>query len=291
METKTQITVQATISAPIEKVWKFWSEPQHITRWNAASEDWFTPTSSNDLRTGGEFTSRMEARDGSMGFDFGGKYSEVIPHEKIAYEMSDGRKVETTFTGKGNETTVKTTFDAESMNPVEMQQSGWQAIMDNFKKYVEDENHIYFEIEINAPVEKVYTIMLGEKTFPEWTTEFNPTPGSASWVEGSWEKGADIRFIGADENGNKGGMISRIRENIPNRYVSIEHLGFLQDGKEVTSGPEIDAWAGARENYAFYAIGNRTKVMVDMDSSPEFKSHFEETWPKALKKLKALCEA
>lgn len=140
METNhpTKVTVQAVVQAPIEKVWSCWTEPQHITKWNQASEDWHAPRAENDLRPGGKFVTRMEAKDGSMGFDMGGVYDEVKTHELISYTMGDGRKVEITFTAQGGETKVVETFDAESTHPVEFQQAGWQAIMDNFKKYTEE---------------------------------------------------------------------------------------------------------------------------------------------------------
>lgn len=133
----TKVTVQTTVNAPIEKVWECWSAPEHITKWNSASDDWHTPSATNDLRTGGTFTARMEAKDGSFGFDFGGTYDEVKIHELIAYTMGDDRQVTVHFTGNGNETKVVEIFDAESENPVDMQRDGWQAILDNFKKYVE----------------------------------------------------------------------------------------------------------------------------------------------------------
>jgi uncharacterized protein YndB with AHSA1/START domain len=140
METNqpTKVTVQAVIQAPVEKVWSYWTEPEHITKWNQASEDWHAPRAENDLRAGGTFVTRMEAKDGSMGFDFGGVYDEVQTHELISYTMGDGRRVEITFAAEGQGTKVVETFDAESSHPVEFQQAGWQAIMDNFKKYVEE---------------------------------------------------------------------------------------------------------------------------------------------------------
>lgn len=139
METgsNTRITVQNSIKAPVQKVWEYWSKPEHITKWSNASDDWHTPRAENDLREGGKFLSRMEARDGSMGFDFGGVYDEVKEHNRIAYTMGDGRKVEVDFETRGDETKVVETFDAENTHPVEMQRGGWQAILDNFKKYVE----------------------------------------------------------------------------------------------------------------------------------------------------------
>ncbi|KAA2239564.1 polyketide cyclase [Chitinophaga agrisoli] len=137
MENQSPITIQATINAPVEKVWQYWSLPEHITKWNQASDDWHTPTATNDLRTGGTFSSRMEAKDGSWGFDFGGTYTNVQDHQLIAYTMGDGRTVNVTFTGNGDTTEVVETFDPEATHSREMQQSGWQAILDNFRKYVE----------------------------------------------------------------------------------------------------------------------------------------------------------
>ncbi len=134
---KTTITLENTVKAPVEKVWKLWTTPEHITKWNNASDDWHTPFAENDLRTGGKFLSRMEAKDGSFGFDFGGVYDAVKPNERIAYTIDDGRKVEITLINEGNETKVIETFEAESQNPIEMQRDGWQAILDNFKKYAE----------------------------------------------------------------------------------------------------------------------------------------------------------
>ena len=137
MTANTKITVETTINAPVEKVWKYWNDPEHITKWCSATPEWHTPRATNDLRTGGSFTSRMEAKDGSMGFDFSGVYDDVKTNEHIAYTMSDGRTCDITFKSGGSSTTVIETFDAENQNPVEMQRAGWQAILDNFKKYTE----------------------------------------------------------------------------------------------------------------------------------------------------------
>ena len=134
---KTLLTVQATVNAPIEKAWKYWTSPEHITKWNNASDDWHTPRAENDLRTGGKFLSRMEAKDGSFGFDMEGVYTAVKPNEHIAYAMCDGRKVTIDFISNGNETKIIETFEPESENSLELQQTGWQAILANFKKYTE----------------------------------------------------------------------------------------------------------------------------------------------------------
>ena len=137
MEAKKTITIETAVKAPVEKVWKTWSTPEDITQWNNASDDWHTPFAENDLRTRGKFSSRMEAKDGSIGFDFAGVYDKVIPNELIEYTLGDGRKVKIIFTANGNETKVTETFEAENENPLEMQKSGWQSILDNFKKYTE----------------------------------------------------------------------------------------------------------------------------------------------------------
>lgn len=133
----TKITVQTTVNAPIDKVWELWTTPQHIIKWNNASPDWHTPIAENDLRSGGKFRSRMEAKDGSFGFDFEGVYDAVEINRLISYAMADGRTVNIVFTAKGNQTDIVEIFDAENENPIEMQQDGWQAILNNFKKYVE----------------------------------------------------------------------------------------------------------------------------------------------------------
>jgi uncharacterized protein YndB with AHSA1/START domain len=134
---KTKITIEAIISADTKKIWDYWTKPDHITKWNFASDDWHCPTAENDLRVGGKFRSRMEAKDGSFGFDFEGIYDKVIDHKIIAYSLADGRQAITNFEKQGNKTKVTTTFDAENENPVEIQRDGWQAILNNFKKYVE----------------------------------------------------------------------------------------------------------------------------------------------------------
>ncbi len=131
------ITVEAIVHSPIESVWKYWTDPKHIMQWNKASDDWHTPYAENDLRVGGTFVSRMEAKDGSFGFDFTGVYDEVNEYESIAYTMADGRKVKIAFIRQDNDTHIIETFEAEETHAIEMQQAGWQSILDNFKKYAE----------------------------------------------------------------------------------------------------------------------------------------------------------
>ena len=138
METKTPITIEAVINAPVEKVWQYWSEPAHITKWTFAASDWHAPYAEKDLKTDGKFKTRMEAKDGSMGFDFEGIYSKVEEHKVIEYGLGDGRQVKITFEETDGKTKVIETFDPENQNPIEMQRDGWQSILDNFKKYTEE---------------------------------------------------------------------------------------------------------------------------------------------------------
>lgn len=134
---KTKITIEAEISADAKKVWDYHTKPKHITKWNFALDEWHCPSAENDLRVGGKLKSRMEAKDGSVGFDFEAIYDEVITEKKIVYTIADGRQVVTNFETLGNKIKITTTFEAENQNSVEMQRAGWQAILDNFKKYVE----------------------------------------------------------------------------------------------------------------------------------------------------------
>jgi len=139
METinRTKITVETTVNAPVEKVWKAFSEPEHIVNWARASDDWHAPKATNDLREGGSFSTTMAVIGGSFSFEFGGIYDKVILHSLIDYTLGDGRRVTVNFSGDEKATHVLETFEAEDENPVEMQQGGWQAILDNFKKYTE----------------------------------------------------------------------------------------------------------------------------------------------------------
>jgi len=137
MENSVLITVSVDVESPVSKVWKYWTSPEHIMQWNNASDDWHTPRAENDLRAGGKFLYRMEAKDGSMGFDFSGEYDEIVEFKLIRYTLADRRKVTIEFSGTGNVTQIVETFEAETENSAELQQYGWQCILDNFKKHAE----------------------------------------------------------------------------------------------------------------------------------------------------------
>lgn len=284
---KTVITVSATVKAAINKVWECWTEPLHIVNWNFASDDWHSPSAANPLTVGGSFSYRMEAKDGSQGFDFEGKYDEIIPYKLIRYTLGDGRETTITFESRPDGTYVEERFDAEGSFPVEMQQQGWQAILDNFKKYTESKSSftlLHFNILIKAPVNTVYSAML--EKFSEWTAVFSPN----SYYIGSWEKGAAIRFLTKDENGSLVGMVSQIKEHLPEKLVSIEHIGVVEDGKELTEGSAAEVWKGALEIYSFEKTEQGTLVTVTQDTTESYVEYFNKTYPEALAKLKEICE-
>lgn len=148
---------------------------------------------------------------------------------------------------------------------------------------------LQFIVSINAPSNKVYDVMLGisnKSSYEQWTYMFNPT----STYEGSWDKGNKILFIGVDDKGEKGGMVSKIAENIPNRFISIQHYGLLKADKEITDGPEVEKWANGFENYSFEDNNGTTIVTVELDTTEDFKEYMNQTYPKALDKLKEICE-
>jgi len=132
-----KITVETVVNAKLKDVWTAWSNPDDIKQWNSPDESWHTTSSAVDLREGGRFTARMEAKDGSAGFDFEGAYTRVVPNRIIDFRMSDGREVNIEFDERADGVAIKETFDAETENPPEMQRAGWQAILDNFARHVE----------------------------------------------------------------------------------------------------------------------------------------------------------
>lgn len=136
---KEVIKIETTVNAPVEMVWKKWTNPEDIIKWNQASDDWHTTKAENEVITGGKFISRMEAKDGSMGFDFEGVYDNIKINELIEYTLGDGRKVRVEFIQDKNKTMISESFEAEKTNSVELQRSGWQAILDNFRKYTESQ--------------------------------------------------------------------------------------------------------------------------------------------------------
>ncbi|XHR98011.1 SRPBCC family protein [Mucilaginibacter sp. UC70_90] len=133
-----KITVTATVNADAKKAWDYYTNPEHITKWNFADPLWQCPSASNDMRVGGKYSARMEAKDGSFGFDFEAIYDEIVDGEEFTYTMPNGRQASVAFKANGDQTEVEVAFDPEDQNPLEMQKNGWQAILNNFKKYTEE---------------------------------------------------------------------------------------------------------------------------------------------------------
>jgi hypothetical protein len=150
---------------------------------------------------------------------------------------------------------------------------------------------LHHSIIINAPREKVWDCMLGDKTYREWTKAFSPPGGGSGWFVGEWTRGTKMKFIGLDDKGNEGGMLSLIKEVRKPEFVSIEHIGELVDGKEVTEGESADRWKGAHENYTFNEKDGGTEVVVEVDVVDEYKDYMNQSWPPALQSLKEICEA
>lgn len=150
-------------------------------------------------------------------------------------------------------------------------------------------NKLQYSVTINVPVSKVYDTMLGitsKATYEQWTAVFNPT----STYEGNWNKGSKILFTGTDEKGERGGMVSEVAEHISNRFVSIKHYGIVKADKEITEGAEVEKWAGGFENYIFEETNGVTKVSVHLDAAEDFMDHMNQIYPKALERLKEICE-
>lgn len=284
-----KIIISTKVKAPLSLVWRAWTNPDHIMNWNFAADSWHCPAAESDLRAGGKFSYRMEAKDKSFGFDFKGEFLEVKPLDTLAFKLDDDRRVGVIFEQQADGVAVVEEFEAEDDHTLDLQRQGWKAILENFKTYVEDLcviDKLHFEIFIDAPVEHVFKTMLEDKTYREWTSVFHP----GSFYRGNWEEGNKILFIGPDEKGNEGGMVSRVIRFIPNAQVSLEHYGLYQNGEEITDGPEVKLWAGSKEEYFFKQVDQGTELKVVTDSNREYKEYFMEVWPKALEKLKEICE-
>ncbi|MCE5206050.1 MAG: SRPBCC domain-containing protein [Porphyromonadaceae bacterium] len=212
MET-VKITVQSSIQADIQKVWDYYTQPEHIIGWNFASDDWHCSHATNDLRVGGQYSARMEAKDGSNGFDFNALYDEVAAYEKIAYTMEDGRKAMITFTGDNGTTWVKVTFDAENQNDPQMQRDGWQAILDNFKKYAElkalrifvfsvdkENNTISIKRDFNATLQQVWRAWTTAELLDQW---WGPKPWWAETKTMDFREGGHWLYAMVGPEGDK----------------------------------------------------------------------------------------
>lgn len=275
----TKITVQSAILADKKKVWDYYTQPEHITGWNFASDDWHCPRATNDLRVGGKYSARMEARDGSAGFDFNTIYDEVVAHEKIAYTMEDGRKAVISFSGEEGATLVKVTFDAENQNDEEMQRSGWQAILDNFKKYAELKQLQVFDFSVDKTnstihIKRQFRASL-QRVWQAWTTAelldrwWGPKPWRAETKTMDFREGGYWIYAMVGPEGER--HWSRVD------YISIvkEKSFTAKDGFCDEKGTMNTAFPRNIWETAFHATGNR--VMVDITLTFDQLADLEQT--------------
>lgn len=283
------IVISVSIKAPLKTVWNCYTHPIHIIHWNNASEDWHTTFAEANMRQGGKFMSRMEAKDGSFGFDFSGTYTTVKPHTKLAYVLDDKREVEILFEETTKNVLVTVSFEAETTNPVDLQKAGWQAILTNFKAYVEHPSTrymVHFDVKIEATPEVVFAKMMDKKTYTKWASILQ----QGSTFTGDWSRSSTMHFVYADEEEQEQGLVAKVRENIPNRFISLEYIGVVENSAVILEGEDVEEWKGMLENYSFKAKENATILSVDIDSTEDFVPFLKSSWPKALAKLKELCE-
>jgi uncharacterized protein YndB with AHSA1/START domain len=283
MATTTNITVQTTLHAAVEKVWKLWTNPVDITNWSTPSPDWHTPKASHNLKPGGEFLYRMEARDGSLGFDFSGTFDVVKPNTQLAYTIADGRKVNIQFEQQGNKTILTETFEAEEENSIEMQRAGWQAILDSFKRYVEKYILIEFTIQIQTSKQKVWETMFHPDTYLEWSN----AGWKGSTFKGTWAEGERMKFISPSGEGTLVTLVS----HKPYEYSHAKHIAVLLKGDVEDFESELaKGWIGIHERYTFAEEKGVTTLKINITTTAEWEGMFNDGWPKALKKLKEICE-
>ncbi|MBC8059823.1 MAG: SRPBCC family protein [Clostridiaceae bacterium] len=282
-----KITVETTVKIPIEKAWEYWTEPEHITKWNNASDDWHTPFSENDLKVGGKFLSRMEAKDGSFGFDFSGIYDNVKLNEVISYTLGDGRKVLVNFKVNEGETNIIEIFEAETTNSNEIQQSGWQAILDNFKKYAEKISNtrykmkeLLFSIIIKAPKEKVWNTLWGDNTFRNWASIID----EGTYMVGEIREGNKVQFISSVSGY---GVTSKIVKHIPFEFVLFRHM---TDTMESGTQERENEWTAGKESYFLAETDGVTTLTVKIDVPREPEETFNTRFPRALERVKNLAE-
>lgn len=275
-----RITVTATINEDAKKVWDFYMDPEHITKWNFADPSWHCPMASNEIKVGGRYFARMEAKDGSFGFDFEAIYDEIEVGESFTYTFGD-RKATVEFKCAGNQTEITIVFDAEKENPIEMQKGGWQAILNNFKNYVEqlklEFKKVSFTIQINAGKEKVWEALWSEANYEKWTSVF----GEGNKAISDWKEGSKIQFVAKDG----AGLFSIIEKKATNEHIVFKHLGEMKNGEEIAN-----EWAGAKEKYFLSEINGITTIDVEIDTKEEYTDYFNGAFPKALQIVKQISE-
>lgn len=297
------IVISADVLASANDTWNFFTHAKHVIRWNHASDDWHSVSARNDVREGGKFLFRMEAKNGSFGFDFSGVYERIEKPARLQYRLDDGRMVDVRFEPATNPATnthetseatnVTISFDPEASHSIAMQREGWQAILNNFKAYAqlhaEKRWEVFlFEITINAPPRTVYEAVTDKELFSCWTRVFHPS----SLYEGSWDAGAKILFLGLDAQGCPEGLSAVVTDNIPHSLIALRYVGVVSAGAETTTSEDALAWRDARERYVFRSAqgGKATELLVDTDVLAGDCENFQAKWNEALAELKKICE-
>jgi uncharacterized protein YndB with AHSA1/START domain len=283
------ISVSVRLQLPPQMVWKLWNDPAQMVRWNAASDDWHTPVADNDLRVGGKLQTRMEARDGSFGFDFEAVYEVVDAPNRLVYRLGDGRGVELDLRAEGEETVLTQRFEPEKEFPVELQQQGWQAILDNFKRWAEayrGVTAVHFAQEVRMAPSALAELMLQELPYRYWTAVFDPS----SHYVGDWKEGSTVDFLCDLPDGRQRGTRALVANFRPGQYIRLVHQGLVEGDTFINSGAEAEAWLGLNEIYSFSPREYGCLLTVDVDVPEKYADYLTTQWPLALARIRELAE-
>lgn len=267
---KTTLQVSTDVAADPASVWTRFTVPGHIMQWNFASEEWHCPAAENDLRPGGVYRTRMEARDGSQGFDFEGVYDEVVPESRLAYTLTNGRQVKTEFSDQNGRTRVTTTFEPEDSFPIEVQQAGWQAIIDNFRRYVESEPErmVREQVTIDTPADTVWSII----THPRYARELGQQFDKNAYVRSDWQLGSAVEFVYEPERIAATGTISELK---PLELIRIDF--------------DFDGFA-YYESFHFSSTEGQTILTAEAGPYTHARDEHATVWSNWLQKVRELSE-
>ncbi len=317
-----KIILTTTINATPEQCYNSYLDPQDNKRWNTAGFGWTVGFTKIDAKVGGSFAVEYKYAVGKYDFILGGVYTKLVQNRLIRYDMPqnmaefkvNARKVEVGFEDNnvvsekaprqsatatpqegnlnenlqmGNSTKVTITFDAEEMNSIERQEQGWQAILNNFKTFVERKSNpnnaaLNKSVVINSSAEKVWNAIVDNENYKLWTAQFC----AGSYYEGEMTYDSKIRFLSP----NKSGLSSVVRVCIPNFQISFEHLGFIKDGVEDLDNPEFSGWKGARETYTLREENGKTTLEIYQEMTINEPEFFDKSWDKALAIIKQIAE-
>ncbi len=271
------IEIEVLIKNSLDKVWEYWTGQPFISQWYSASDDWWTPWVNQNFQVDQGFVYRMEARDGSMGFDFSGVFTEIVDHEKIVYVLEDGRKVLTTFEERDGRILLKQAFDAEDQNSAQMQKDGWQAILNHFKSFCEgDQIEMSFRTVLGTNPNRVWEYLTLPRLYEEWAIAFSEQPKFV----GQWVEGGTIDFIDFQEGGTRV-QLDKVK---PFEKLYMTHIAMI-DGQAgiVEDHPEAPTWVGTKENYDLELVGKETILTIHIMCHPKYVDYLRNSWEKAVK--------